>query len=126
MEQYGRNFRAFWDTVEAFGGSPGAQKGLIDALLKDPLQVRSSGRPTDAERKKTKENTSESINAALLISGANKNRFGKLKDELANNYLLGSDQYPGTYKKAVRILDNYQVTRYSRSEGMQMRVNWHS
>ena len=112
--------------MEAFGGSPGAQKGLIDALLKDPLQVRSSGRPTDAERKKTKENTSESINAALLISGANKNRFGKLKDELANNYLLGSDQYPGTYKKAVRILDNYQVTRYSRSEGMQMRVNWHS
>ena len=59
----------FWDTVEAFRGSTGAQKGLIDALLKDPLRVRSSGRPTDAKKKKAKEDASESIKAALMING---------------------------------------------------------
>ena len=44
------------------------------------------------------------MKAALLISGADKRRYGKLKDELANNYLLGTDQYPDTLDKAVRIL----------------------
>jgi hypothetical protein len=31
-----------------------------------------------------------------------------LKDQLANNYLLGTDQYPDTLEKAGRILSNYQ------------------
>ena len=36
MEQYGRNFRAFWETVKVFGGSPEIHQGMIDVLLKDP------------------------------------------------------------------------------------------
>ena len=66
------------------------------------------------ERKKTKEDATESVKAVPLISGANRVRFGKLKDELANNYLLGTDQYPSTFEKAMRILGNYQLTRASR------------
>jgi hypothetical protein len=45
-----------------------------------------------------------------LISRADKRRYGKLKDKLANSYLLGSDQYPNTFDKATRILGNYQTT----------------
>jgi hypothetical protein len=33
MEEYSRNFKSLWDTVEAFGGSLGMQKGLISGLL---------------------------------------------------------------------------------------------
>jgi hypothetical protein len=40
-----------------------------------------------------------------------KRQYWKLKDELANNYLLGMDQYPDTFNKAVRILGNYQTSR---------------
>jgi hypothetical protein len=36
MEDYGRNFCSLWDTVEAFGGSPGVQKGMVNAMLVDP------------------------------------------------------------------------------------------
>ncbi len=77
--------------------------------------MRTSGRPTDAERKKAEEDARESTKAALLISGTDKNRFRKLKDKLANNYLLGLDQYPDTLEKAMRIIGNYQVTKYNRS-----------
>ena len=35
----------------------------------------------------------------------------KLKDKLANNYLLGMDQYPDTFDKAMHILRNYQTSR---------------
>ncbi len=53
----------------------------------------------------------EHAKAALLISGADRRKFGKLKDEFANNYLLGTDHYPYTLEKAGRILTNYQTTR---------------
>ena len=51
------------------------------------------------------------VKAALLISGADRQKFRKLKDELANNYLLGTDQYSDTLEKAGRILANYQTTK---------------
>ncbi len=35
VEQYGRNFRALWEMVEAFGGSPGVHQGMINGMLKD-------------------------------------------------------------------------------------------
>jgi hypothetical protein len=114
VEQYGWNSCTLWDTVEAFGGSPEVHKGMIEALLKNPLQVANVGHPTMIEKKKAKEEASESVKVALLISRADRNRFGKLKDELANNYLLGTDQYPNTFEKAMRILGNYQRTRPSR------------
>ena len=51
------------------------------------------------------------MKAALLISGTDKRRYGKLKEQLANNYLLGTDQYPNTLEKATRVLGNYQVPK---------------
>ena len=114
VKQCGQNFGMFWETVEAFGGSPGAHQGIINALLKDPTQIASVGSPMASEKKKAEEDATESVKAALLISGANKTRFGKLKDDLANNYLLGIDQYPNTFEKAMRILGSYQSTKASR------------
>ncbi len=110
VDKYRRNFRSLWDTVEAFGGSPGIHKGLVDKLLKEPGQVANPANITANERKAAEEEANESVKAALLISGAEKRRYGKLKDELANNYLLGTDQYPDTFDKALRILGNYQST----------------
>ncbi len=66
---------------------------------------------TANERKAAEEEANELVKAALLISGVEKRRYGKLKDELANNYLLGTDQYPDMFDKALRILGNYQTTR---------------
>ena len=34
VEEYGRNFKALWETVEAFGGSPGVHQGMIRGMLK--------------------------------------------------------------------------------------------
>ena len=92
VKQYRRNFRALWETVEAAGGSPGIHKGMIDALLKNNTQVAKVGSPTTSEKKQAQEDATESVKVALLISGADKTRFGKLKDELANYYLLGTDR----------------------------------
>ena len=71
-------------------------------------------KPTTAERQKAEEDALEAVKAALVISGADKTRFGWLKDKLANNYLLGTDQYPDTYEKVMRILGNYQTMKTNR------------
>jgi hypothetical protein len=111
VDEYGRNFRSLWDTVEAFGGSSGIHTGLVDGLLKEPGQVANPANITANERMAAEEEANESVKAALLISGAEKRRYGKLKDKLANNYLLGTDQYPHTFDEALHILGNYQTTR---------------
>ncbi len=35
VEEFRRNFQSLWEMVEAFGGSPGVHKGLVDGLLRD-------------------------------------------------------------------------------------------
>ncbi len=107
VEEYARNFRSLWDTVEAFGGLPGIHQGLVDAELKR----RGLTNPDNNQLEAAQNVAVEQVKAALLISGANRRKFGKLKDELANNYLLGTDHYPDTLEKAGRILANYQTTR---------------
>ena len=121
VEEYGRNFRSLWDTVEAFGGSLGIHKGLMDVLL--TWITSAGGNPTAVQQKKMDEDSSEMVKAALLISGADRRRYRVLKDALANNYLLGNEQYPDTYDKAFKVLVNYQVRRRGGHTG-QARMTW--
>jgi len=79
VEEYTRNFWSLWDTVEAFGVSPGIHHGLVDAELKR----RGLTNPSDDQREAAEHTSAEQVKKALLISGADRRRFGKLKDELA-------------------------------------------
>ena len=111
VEEYSRNFKSLWDTVKAFGGSPGLQQGLVKGLLRAPGRVNDQNNITEQEQQDAVDEVAEAVKAALLISGADKRRYGKLKEQLANNYLLGTNQYPNTLEKATRVLGNYQVPK---------------
>ena len=104
VEEYSHNFKSLWDMVEAFGGSPGVQLGLIDGLLRAPGRVKNRDNITEQEQMDAESEVAEAVKAALLISGTDKRGYGKLKEQLANNYLLGTDQYPNMLEKATRIL----------------------
>ncbi len=97
--------------MEVFGDSPGVHRGMVDAMLLDPKRVVDVKNASQAETDKAYTDASEAVKAALLISGADKRRYGRLKDNLANNYLLETNQYPGTFEEALRILGNYQVPK---------------
>jgi hypothetical protein len=83
------------------------QKGLINGLLKSPGRVRDPDNLTAKEFEATKNEVAEAVKAALLISGANKARYWWLKEQLATNYLLGTNRYPNTFEKVTIILGNY-------------------
>ncbi len=107
VDQYARNFKSLWDMVEAFGGSPKMQKGLIKGVLDTPGRVANPASISVDERASAEEEVAEAVKVAMLISRASKARYVRLKEQLANNYLLGTDQYPNTLEKATRILGNY-------------------
>jgi hypothetical protein len=64
---------------------------MVDALMKAASRFADPGTPTKEEIAKVKNEANKVVKAALLISGADKQRYGNLKNEFANNYLLGTD-----------------------------------
>ena len=112
VEEYARNLTSLWDTSEAFGASPGVHKALVDALLEAPGQVADPDNITEAERALAERETSETVKAALMISLADKRRFGSLKSNLGNEYLLGEDKVPPDHRSSQEAAD-----QLPRSEG---------
>ncbi len=94
VEEYARNLRSLWDTMEAFGGSPGMQKSLVEGLIRVPGWVADPNNVTEEKLVAMEAEAIEAVKVALLISGMDKSHYKKLKDKLTNSYLLGSDQYP--------------------------------
>jgi hypothetical protein len=86
---------------------------MMEVLAKDATGFANAGAPMEDEITKMENEANRAMKMALLISGADKRRYGRLKDELANSYLLGTDQYPNTYEKGMQILGNYQASRTS-------------
>ncbi len=72
VEEYGRNLKSLWDMVEAFGGSPGLHKGMMEALAKDATRFANVVAPTKDKIAKMENEANKAAKAALLISRANK------------------------------------------------------
>ena len=101
-----------WDTAEAFGAPPGIHRGLVKGwLLAKPGRVTDIYKITNAEQVEAETETSDAVNSALIISAANKRRHGGLNNDLGNNYVLGTYQYPDTTEKERLLLGNYKYPR---------------
>ena len=101
-----------WDMAEAFGVSPMIHMGLVEGwFLDEPGRITNINNITDAEQAEAETEKSDAVKAALLISRADKRRYGGLKNGHGNNYLLGTDKYPDTIKKARVLLGNYKPPR---------------
>ena len=112
MEDYSRNLKSLWDTAKAFVAFPGILRGLVEGwLIAKPGLISDINNITNAERAEAETETSDAVKAALLISGSDKRRYGGLKNDLGNNYLLGTDQYPDTKEKERLLLGNYKPPR---------------
>ena len=112
MEYYSCNLTSLWGTAKAFGASPGIHRGLVEGwLLAEPGRIADINNITDIEQTEAETQTLDAVKDALLISGSDKRRYGGLKNDLGNNYLMGTDQYPDTTEKARVLLENYKPPR---------------
>ena len=77
VEDYSRNLTSLWDTAKAFGASPGIHRGLLEGwLLSEPGRITDVNNITDIKRTEAETQTSDAVKAEILISGADKRRYG--------------------------------------------------
>ena len=59
-------------------------------MLDEPGRITDVDNITDIERTEAETQTPDAVKAALIICRAEKRRYGGLKNELGNNYILGT------------------------------------
>ncbi|KAL7470808.1 hypothetical protein ACHAXS_011072 [Conticribra weissflogii] len=110
-DQYLKEFEALSNAVITFGGSFGTKPMMLKAILKEQGIEESEDEGTKAtseQRDKALEISKNRYLALLFLSNADGNRYKKLRDDLANQYLMGADNYPKTLEQAVKLLNNYR------------------
>ena len=113
---YHREFVAHVETIETYGGMGAigitptfvAQK-LSDMhaahLCVDPLK------PTDTVLAAAHKDVRVEFLAALMLSGANRVRYGALRNELANQFGFGNNLYPKTTDQCLTMMNRRMNSR---------------
>jgi len=101
-QEYFEKVRNIIEVIKSLGGS------LSDEIhLKEELPQRATAY-TDQEIKETKEKIHNKTVAYGLLVRADRERYGKLIEEIENDFLKGHDDYPKTPTEAYNLLVNYQ------------------
>jgi hypothetical protein len=73
-------------------------------LLSENINVTNA---TADQIKKAKKNVREKFLAALMLSGANCDKYGNFKRSMQENYMTGTSKYPDSPELVLRILNAY-------------------
>ena len=91
------------DVIEHTGGSIGIEPGIIKAYN------RTSGNPEDKPLTTAEQVITQGIYlGTAFILGADRARYGKLVENLENDFLQGRDGYPVTLTGAYNLLTNWK------------------
>jgi hypothetical protein len=102
-QEYFEKVRNVVDVITSLGGSP-----ADDMHLTDELPARPRGGYTEQQKQEAKERIQEKTIAYGLLTRADKGRYGKLIEEIENDFLKGHDDYPKTPTEVYNLLVNYR------------------
>jgi hypothetical protein len=107
---YHREFIALVETIETYGGTDAI--GITPTFVAQKLQAMHDAgtclnvtSPTQDELAAAHKSVCEEFLAALMLSGANRDCYGALRNELANQYTFGNDLYPKTTDQCLTMLN---------------------
>jgi hypothetical protein len=106
-QAYLEKFQNCVDVLEHCSGTVGHIPGLVDTYLQDGNAVDSDN-PTKGEIADAIQATQEQYLAVAFPLGSNRNRFGKLIENLENDHTQGQDCYPKTLTAAYSLLTNWK------------------
>lgn len=101
LHEYMSRFRTQLDVLKFMGGEICLHPGMV----KDELEKLNAGaNPSDAHQEAASHRARERFKAALFLAGSNQQRYGRLVQELANDYKKGRDMYPKSLTDAYELM----------------------
>ncbi len=104
---YHKDFLALVEVIEEYGGAGSLThfpNMIKKELLSDNVDVTKA---TSDEMKKAKKKVQEKFLAALMLDGANCDKYGDLKRSIQENYMTGTSKYPVSPEVVLHILNAY-------------------
>ena len=92
--------------IEHCGGSIGQEPGLVRKVLEDKGLIAEAA--TQEQIQEAQVTAQEVYLAAAFILGSDRNRYGKLLEDLENDYTQGQDNFPKTVTAAYSRLTNWK------------------
>jgi len=107
---YHEDFMAMVEVIEDYGGAGSLSHfpKMIQKELDSNSSVSDPSNPTTAEMNDAKKVVRDKYLAALMLNGANRDKYGELKRSMAENYVTGTSDYPESSEMVLRILNAYQ------------------
>ena len=107
---YQEDFLVMVEVIEEYGGA-GLLTYFPKMIKKEVIAAKAANNNTGAttgdETKEAKKIVRDKFLAALMLSGANCDRYGDLKRSMAENYVTGTSKYPESPDIVLRILNAY-------------------
>jgi hypothetical protein len=106
---YLERFRNSIEVIEHCGGSIGTDTGLVDEVLttaQPTALTRTSA--TEDELRLAEQYTKERYLACAFLMGSDRHRYGKLVEDLENDFTQGRDNYPKTLVDAYNLLVHWK------------------
>ena len=107
---YHKEFMALVDTIETYGGTGAI--AITPTLVKHKLtEMQTNSKctdpdnPTSAELATAHKLVRDKFLAALMLDGANRDRYGALRNELTNQYGFGNNLYPKTVDQCLTMMN---------------------
>ncbi len=105
--EYVEHFKALVGVVEMYGGAYGREPRLLATeLVAQGIMPQDVDTTDRVDIKKAKEVCRECYLSCMLLRGANNSRYYQLKVDLSNDMTKGTDNFPKTMGKIMRILTN--------------------
>ena len=105
-QAYLERFQNCVDVIEHCGGSIGQEPGLVRKVLEDKGLIAEAA--TQEQIQEAQVTAQEVYLAAAFILGSDRNRYGKLLEDLENDYTQGQDNFPKTVTAAYSRLTNWK------------------
>ena len=99
-------FQNLVDVIEYSGGCIGMHPGILKALFIEKQIDRS--RLSDIEREEIEKEAQGRYLAMTFILNSDRNKYGKMLEDLENGYLHGVDNFPKTMTSAYNLLTNWK------------------
>ena len=106
-DAYYQHFKSMIHVIEKFAGAGAI--GNLPVLAEKELSAKgiTVSSATTADKKAAADTARDKFCAALMLGGANIKRYQPLKNNLANNFAMGTDNYPATMDGVLDLLNNY-------------------